>query len=90
MDKLCKAIFSCVELQNSTQNDKFYCNQAILILCNDIVADFNQKFLDKLPRELYIYNSITLCLLVYFFYFLFQDWSTNSFIAEFILNFWKM
>lgn len=45
-------------VQNSTQDDTFFCDRAIFTLCNDVVADFNQKLLDKLPRELYIYDSI--------------------------------
>lgn len=28
------------------------------MFCNNVVADFNQNFLDKLPGELYIYDSI--------------------------------
>lgn len=27
-------------------------------LCNDVVADFDEKFLDKLSGELYTYDSI--------------------------------
>lgn len=38
----------------------FFYNQAILIFCNNIAVDFNQKFLEKLPKKLYIYDFINI------------------------------
>lgn len=58
MEEFCEAMFSHVELQNSAQNDTFFRDRAILTFRNDVVANFNQKLLHKLPGELYTYNSI--------------------------------
>ena len=58
LDEFCKAVFPSVELQISAQNAIFFCNRAIFIFCNDVVADYIQKLLDKLPGKLYTYNSI--------------------------------
>lgn len=58
MGEFCEAVFPSVELQNSAQNATFFRDRAILTFRNDVVADFNQKLLDKLPGELYTYDSI--------------------------------
>lgn len=56
LDEFCKAVLPSVELQNSAQNDTFFCDRAILTFRNNVVADFNQKLLDKLPGKLYTYD----------------------------------
>lgn len=58
MDEFCETVFPSVELQNSAQNDTFFCDRAILTFRNNVIANLNQKVLDKLPGELYIYDSI--------------------------------
>lgn len=58
MEEFCEAVFPRVELQHSAQNVTFFRDRAILTFRNDLVADFNQKLLDKLPGELYTYDSI--------------------------------
>lgn len=49
MDEFCEAVFPSAGLQNSAQNATFFRNRAILTFCNNVVADFNQKILHKLP-----------------------------------------
>lgn len=58
MEEFCEAVFPYVELQNSAQNIIFFRDRAILTFRNNIVADSNQKLLDKLPGELYTYDFI--------------------------------
>lgn len=58
MDQFCETMFSSYELHNSTWNDIFFRDWAILTFCNNVIADFNQKLLYKLHEELYIYDSI--------------------------------
>lgn len=36
----------------------FFQNHVILIIQNDVVAEFNKSFLIKLPGEVYIHNYI--------------------------------
>lgn len=53
-------MFTSIKLQNFAQNIIFFCDPAIFIFHNNVVTDFNQKLLDKLPEELYIYDFINL------------------------------
>lgn len=58
MDQFCEAVFSTRKLHNSTWNDIFFWDQAILTFCNNVVADVNQKLLNKQFKKLYTYDSI--------------------------------
>lgn len=53
-----QTIFPNIELEDASENSTFFRDQAILTFRNDVLADYNQTLLGKLPEELHTYDSI--------------------------------
>ena len=51
-------IFPLEELQHAGNNLGFFRDRFILTFRNDVVAEFNESLLMKLPGEIHTYNSI--------------------------------
>ena len=58
MDDFYNMVFPLEELQHAGNNPGFFRDRVILTFRNDVVAEFNESLLMKLPGEVHTYDSV--------------------------------
>ena len=58
MTEFYESVFPNQELQLAGDNPLFFRNRVILTFCNDVVSEFNESLLTKLPGDMHTYDSM--------------------------------
>ena len=58
MNNFYKSVFSLRELQQAWNNPVFFRDRVILTFRNNVVVEFNESLLTKLPGDVHTYNFV--------------------------------
>ena len=58
MNDFYESVFPLGELQQARNNPVFFRDRVILTFCNNVVAEFNESLLTKLPGDVHTYDSV--------------------------------